>query len=57
MYSLAKQIVPKANSGLKLVLTKALNKSVHCSAALQSSQYYPINDDVFGLNEDQKQVN
>ena len=29
---------------------------IHTSSSLNSSQFYPINDDVFGLNEDQKQV-
>lgn len=28
----------------------------HASASLRGSQFYPINDDVFGLNEDQKQL-
>ncbi len=56
MYSLVKHFVPKTSSGLKLALTKALSKSIHCSSAVLSSQYYPINDDVFGLTEDQKQV-
>jgi hypothetical protein len=29
---------------------------IHTSNKLNSTQYYPINDDVFGLNEEQKQV-
>ena len=33
--------------------TRAL---VHTSGSLRSSQYYEINDNVFGLNEDQKQL-
>lgn len=28
----------------------------HASPGLRSSQFYPINDDMFGLNEDQKQL-
>ena len=30
--------------------------SFHNTAKLNSTKYYPINDDVFGLNEDQKEV-
>lgn len=36
------------------LLKKAAN--IHSSASLASSKYYPINDDVFGLNEEQKQL-
>lgn len=28
----------------------------HTSSSLKSTQFYPINDDVFGLNEEQKQL-
>ena len=44
---------------------KSLNKSVgflknaaniHLSAAQASSKYYPINDDVFGLDSEQQQL-
>ena len=28
----------------------------HSSSALRSTQFYPINDDVFGLNDEQKQL-
>jgi len=43
-------------------LSKRVFKSVyrshqlHVSATLNGSRFYPINDDVFGLNEDQKQL-
>jgi len=50
----------------KLVLFgKSLNKSgaflksaaqIHLSASQSSSKYYPINDDVFGLNSEQQQL-
>ena len=30
--------------------------SFHNTAKLNSTKHYPINDDVFGLNEDQKEV-
>ena len=34
-----------------------LNKNFfHSSATLNGTQFYPINDDVFGLNDDQKEV-
>lgn len=36
--------------------TKTNNNHFHSSASLYSTQFYPINDDVFGLNEDQKQL-
>ena len=33
------------------------NKNLfHTSLSVNGTQYYPINDEVFGLNEDQKQV-
>ena len=57
-----KQKIPKMTSVLKLQnLTNKLGKfinfrsSFHNSAKL-STKYYPINDDVFGLNDDQKEV-
>lgn len=31
-------------------------QTLHASAALRGSAFYPVNDDVFGLNEDQKQL-
>ncbi len=37
-------------------LNKNLISLIHTSNKLNSTQYYPINDDVFGLNEEQKQV-
>lgn len=37
-------------------LNKSLISLIHTSNKLNSTQYYPINDDVFGLNEEQKQV-
>ena len=40
----------------RLVSTR-LGSSVQIAKRLQSStQYYPINDDVYGLSDDQKQV-
>jgi hypothetical protein len=58
-----KQKIPKMNSVLKLQnLTNKLGKfinfrsSFHNSAKLNNTKYYPINDDVFGLNDDQKEV-
>jgi hypothetical protein len=40
-------------SSSNLNLSKIL---FHTTGKLNGTQYYPINDDVFGLNEDQKQV-
>jgi len=39
-------------------LIKNLNNSFHTSRLLNaSSQYYPINDSIFNLTDEQKQVN
>lgn len=47
----------KVSSVLRAASNKPLSTSLfHSSALLNGSQYYPINDDVFGLNEEQKQV-
>lgn len=50
--------ISKAHRILKNpVFFKALNnKSFHSSSKLYGTQFYPINDDVFGLNEEQKQL-
>ena len=48
----------KVSNVLRAVGNKPLNSSLfHSSAPLNGSQFYPINDDVFGLSEEQKQVN
>ncbi|CAF0922427.1 unnamed protein product [Brachionus calyciflorus] len=31
-------------------------RQFHSSTTLKSTQFYPINDDVFGLNDEQKQL-
>ncbi len=47
----------KVSNILRSVGNKPLSGSLfHSSAKLNGSQYYPINDDVFGLTEEQKQV-
>jgi hypothetical protein len=49
-------------NSLKLYNSIKLNKInlsislLHTSNKLNGTQHYPINDDVFGLNEEQKQV-
>jgi hypothetical protein len=56
MYSVLRQVISKGNTGANLATFRALNKPIHSSSSLNGTQYYPINDDVFGLTEDQKQV-
>jgi len=47
----------KVSNVLRAVGNKPLNSSLfHSSAPLNGSQFYPINDDVFGLSEEQKQL-
>ena len=44
---------------LKCIRLSNLNlasSQIHTTSKLNGSQYYPINDDVFGLNEEHKQL-
>lgn len=40
-----------------LITNSNKSKAFHTSNCLNSTQYYPINDDIFGLTNDQKEVN
>lgn len=51
MYSLIRPLIAKQQN-----ITKAVTSSFHCSSSLKSSKFYPINDDVFCLTEEQKQL-
>ena len=39
-----------------LITNSNKSKAIHTSNCLNSTQYYPINDDIFGLTNDQKEV-
>ena len=49
--------ISKLLGGLKNVSKLNIGNLFHTTSILNGTQHYPINDDVFGLNEDQKQVN
>jgi hypothetical protein len=55
MYSLIRPIIAKPVLAKSIPSFKSVNNSFHCSSLLKS-KYYPINDDVFQLSEEQKQV-